>query len=117
MIKKISLPRISFTKPDLSKINLRKINWLTIMAIFSYLHVLVLIPLIFGRKSPFVQFHAQQGTILLFVWVLLSLSFYLPIVPWIFILYIAFSMVFGIVNVVTGKEKPLPLIGKLFKAD
>ena len=107
--------KIKFKAPDLSKINLRRINWLTILAVLSYLHVLVLIPLLFGRKSPFIQFHVHQGIVLLFVWVLFALSFYIPLLPWVFFIYLVIAVVLGINNVVRGRERPLPIIGRWVK--
>ena len=68
-LPKLNLPKIKFKAPDMSKLNLRKVNWLTISGILCYMHALVLIPLLFGRKSPFVLYHVRQGVALLFVWI------------------------------------------------
>jgi uncharacterized membrane protein len=83
------------------------------MAILAY--IIFFIPLITGdhKKSPFVKFHTNQGTILFFLEIVIT------IVATVTcgigsILYIA-ALVFwiiGIMNVVNGKMKPLPLIGK-----
>jgi len=110
---KISLPKIKLSKLDWSKINLRKVNTTTVLAILSYLYVLVLIPIIFGSKKPFIQYHTRQGMALLIVWVLFAFSFHLPLAPWIIALFIVVCIIVGIINVVTGHERPLPLIGKL----
>ena len=115
MVNKVILPKIKLKKLDISKINLRKINWITVLGILSYVHVLVLIPLIFGRKSSFVQFHVRQGIALLFVWILFSLSFYVLLLPWLFAAFLLYSIVMGIVSVATGKEKLVPVIGGLTK--
>lgn len=104
--------KVKFKAPDMSKINLRKVNWITVLGVLCYLHVLVLIPLLFGRKSPFVQFHVRQGIALLFVWVLLAESFHLPLFPWLFFIYLVVAMIIGIGNVVRGRERALPVIGK-----
>lgn len=105
-------------------------------AIFSYLSWLVLVPLLGAPKSKFARFHANQGLILAIVetiWYVASgilkgiLRFvisHLSAVPW--ILYNIVSLVFsligvfllvlailGIVNVVNGKAKELPIVGKL----
>ncbi len=110
-VKKI--PKIKIAKLDWSKLNLRKVNSMTILAILSYLYILVIIPIIFGSKKPFIQYHTRQGMALLIVWVLFAFSFYLPVAPWIFALFIVVCIIVGIINVVTGHERPLPLIGKL----
>lgn len=107
------IPKIK--TPDFSKINFRQFNWLTVFGILSYLQILALVPFFFGRKSPFVSFHARQGILLLFIWVLFLFSFFVPLLPWIFALYLVAAIVWGIVNVVMGRERELPLIGKLVK--
>lgn len=107
----VKLPKIKLKAPDLSKINLRKINWITVLGIMSYLHVFVLIPMIYAKKSPFVQFHARQGFALLFVWVLFAYSMLLPVIPWIFAWYLAVSIIGGIISVIKGQEKKLLWIG------
>lgn len=112
--KQINLPRIKLAKPDWSKINLRKFNWATVMAVFAYLHVLVFVSLIWNRKKAngFVAFHARQGFVLLFVWLLFAYSLYLPLIPWFFLLYLIVSIIGGIVSVVRGQEKELLFVGK-----
>lgn len=107
--------KYKFRAPDMSKINLRKVNWLTVLAVLSYLHALVLIPLLFGRKSPFVQFHVRQGMALLFVWVIFALSFHLYFFPWVFIIYLIVAIISGINNVARGRERVLPILGKYVK--
>lgn len=111
---KLNVPKINKEKIkkrlDWSKLNFRKLNWLTILALLSYLHILVVIPLIFGRKSQFVQFHVRQGLILLAFWILFQVSIFLPILPWFLALYILVSIVYGIISVVTGRRHHLLLI-------
>ena len=111
-LPKAGLPKLNFKVPDMSKLNLRKVNWITVSGILCYLHVLVIIPLLFNRKSAFVQFHARQGVALLFIWIILAESFRLPLLPWIFFIYLVDAIVLGIINVARGRERPVPLIGK-----
>ena len=108
---KIKLPNMK--KFDWSKWNFRRFNWLTIMSVMSYLYVLVFIPLIFGRKSGFAKYHARQGFLLLGLWILFGFTFFLPVLPWIFGIFIAVCIVWGIINVISGHERPLPWIGRL----
>ncbi len=35
-----------------------------LIAVFAYLNVLVLVPILAGRKSPFARYHAKQGLVL-----------------------------------------------------
>jgi len=100
------------------------------MAVVAY--ILFFIPLITGdhKKSPFVLFHTNQGTVLfissitlsivssIFVTILYQLhlrflagiiGLILPLVSiMIFVLFII-----GIVNAVNGRMKPLPVIGNI----
>ncbi len=111
-LSKIKMPKIKLKAPDLSKINLRKINWTTVMAVMAYLHILVFIPMYYGRKSSFVQFHARQGFVLLFVWVLFAYAMYLPVVPLFLAWYLIVSVLGGIISVLRGQERKLLFIGK-----
>jgi uncharacterized membrane protein len=108
------------------------------IAILAY--IIFFIPLLLGahKTSPFVKFHANQGTVLFLV--SLALSIILSIlsavitgiltatlafgallaflgiwgIVWIIIgLAILALVIFGIINAATGKTKKLPLIGGL----
>jgi len=86
------------------------------MAIVAY--ILFFIPLLTdAKKDSFVRYHVRQGFLVFLcavaVWIIggiLTWRFYgitnlLNLVVLVFV-------VLGIINVVNGKEKPLPLIGK-----
>lgn len=105
-----------------------------VMAIFSY--ILFFIPLLTGdyKTSPFVKYHANQGIILfiasaiwgviqgilsMFIWFLritLHYRVFPTAVMFVFgsLVWMAFAglVIYGIVNAVQGKCKPLPLIGR-----
>ncbi len=99
------------------KLNIRSWNWkkfsTALLAAMSYLFVLVIVSMVVGRKNEFIAFHAKQGVALLVVWVVGMFSFYFSILPWIFALIILIYVIIGIVNVVLGREKLLPVIGRL----
>jgi uncharacterized membrane protein len=98
-----------------------------VMGILCYLGILVLIPIFAAKDSKFVRFHANQGLILLLVevaygiatWlVTLIISIVSPrlgfmvgsllhLVNYAFLVL----MILGIINVVKGIEKELPIIG------
>ena len=89
------------------------------MAIIAYL--LFFVPLLTGdhKKSRFVMYHTNQGTVLFLFsvggWIVSSILM-LILIGFVlgFVVGIA-SLVFliiGIINVLNGKMKPLPLIGK-----
>ena len=89
------------------------------MAIVAYL--LFFVPLLTGdyKKSPFVKFHTNQGTVLFIFsvggWIISSILM-LILIGFILGLVVAIaSLVFfiiGIINVLNGRMTPLPLIGK-----
>jgi uncharacterized membrane protein len=81
---------------------------LKLWGILCYLGVLVLIPLLLKKDSEFVQFHAKQGLLILIGWIIAYF-------PFGFIFWFAsfvFSVI-GIVSVLQGEKKELPLIGEL----
>ena len=93
-----------------------------VMGVLSYLGILVLIPLLAARNSPFARFHCNQGIVLALAEVLagivLGIGRSLPLIGWIFrllgglasILWIVLAVI-GIVNAVNGRAKELPIIG------
>ena len=97
-----------------------------LMAILAY--ILFFIPLVTGdyKKSPFVLFHTNQGTVLFISAVVYSIAYiilsailaFIPFLGWALILLLGlFWFVFlvfcimGIINAANGKMKPLPVIG------
>lgn len=89
--------------------------------ILSYLSILVLIPLVVG-KTQFVKFHANQGLVLAIIEVvfgaLIGILARIPIVGIIvgivgglFELCCLIMAILGIVSVVNGETKDLPIIG------
>jgi uncharacterized membrane protein/predicted RNA-binding Zn-ribbon protein involved in translation (DUF1610 family) len=108
-----------------------------VMAILSY--IIFFIPLITGdhKKSPFVKFHVNQGTLLAIVAIAYSIisgilsavikvpysvwgvstGYYhtpgwLSTILWIISLGVFALCIYGIYNAATGKTKELPVIGK-----
>lgn len=91
----------------------------TLMAALSYVSILVLIPYLMAKNDPFVHYHIKQGLVLLVielaVYVLGMVIWMLyPILGIINLATLVLSIV-GIVNVVQGKEKELPLVGQFSK--
>lgn len=99
-----------------------------LMAVLSYLGILVLIPILAAKDSPFAKFHATQGLNLLIVsvaWSIVSgiigailgvigvtfLSVLWSIISWLVSIVIFLTMVVGIINAAQGKAKELPIIG------
>lgn len=99
-----------------------------LMAVLSYLGILVLVPILAAKDSPFAKFHATQGLNLLIVsvaWSIVSgiigailgaigvtfLSVLWSIITWLVSIVIFLTMVIGIINAAQGKAKELPIIG------
>ena len=99
-----------------------------VMAVLSYLGILVLVPIFGAKESRFARFHANQGLILcicsvvlwivmsVFSAVILAISWRLSIISsllWFLVsVCILVFAVLGIVNAAGGKAKELPIIGK-----
>lgn len=89
-----------------------------VMAAIGYLGILFLIPLLAKKDSPFAQYHAKQGMVLFFCEVILGFVGWIPVIGWRVIApigsLIAFILlIIGLVNALSGKTQPLPLIGGL----
>ncbi len=94
-----------------------------IIAILSYIGILVLVPILAANGSKFAKFHANQGLILLIIEFIsgiltsMSMLFIQPIGFFAFLLWLlAFSLsIIGIVNAASGNATELPLIGSSIK--
>lgn len=116
-----------YEQPD-SSIDYEDVRNDKVMAVLAYLGFLVLIPMLTAKESEFVRYHVRQGlrllvtelifyvgycilsfTILSISWHLYSIVKIIGIVRYLFPVLI----VIGIINVVTGKKKRLPVIGNI----
>lgn len=77
--------------------------------ILSYLGILWLVGLLAG-KTEFAKFHANQGFVL---WLASLVCGVVPFLGWACEVAVLVFMIMGIINVVNGEMKELPLIGKL----
>jgi len=110
-----------------------------VMGILSYLGFLVLVPFLTKKDSPFAQYHAKQGINLFIVEIayiilnailgaikftrteyILGIGYpvsyrpwFIGLFTWLLSLGILALVVIGILNVVNGRKKELPLIGKI----
>jgi uncharacterized membrane protein len=87
-----------------------------VIAALSYLGILVLVPLLVKKESPYCQFHAKQGLVLLIAWVIVGFVAVIPILGWIVSifgsLFLFVLFILGIVNALGGQAKELPVIGQ-----
>lgn len=92
----------------------------SMLAMLSYLSMLVVVPLISGQKDKFVRYHAKQGFVLLvfeFITVVVAviipfLGAFVATLAW--FIWLILSLV-GLWNVLRHKQAPLPIIGKYAK--
>ena len=87
-----------------------------LMGILSYIGVLCLIPLLTKKDNTFVFFHAKQGMVLFIAEVITALIAAIPLLGWVVapiisIIWLILAII-GIVNVLDGKQKELPILGK-----
>lgn len=104
----------SVAEPAASEIDPEDVSSNKLMGILAYLGILVFIPLLAAKNSKFARFHVNQGLILLICsvvsWFVGRLS---PTVAWVLNAVIFVLAIIGIVNVVKGVTKKLPLIGNI----
>lgn len=96
-----------------------------LVAVLSYLHILVLVPLLAMKESPFTQYHAKLGLNLL-LWhlaaeiiggIVTSVLGWIPVVGWLISLLFGLLNlalwainVFGIVSAAQGKARELEIL-------
>lgn len=119
----------SYTNPESIPYSHQDIQENKITALLSYLGILVIIPVLLRKKSPYVNFHANQGLVLFiaefFFTVILQglrwlgnlnilLSGFLLAASALRILQILFFCfsVMGIIQICCDQAKPLPIIGR-----
>lgn len=91
----------------------------TLMAILSYVSILVIIPILTARDDAFVKFHIQQGLVTfslsVALWVIGTTFFFIWWAVNIVNLGVLVLAIIGIVNAINGKEQELPIVGKYGK--
>jgi len=81
------------------------------IALLSYLWLLCLVPLLLKPKSDFCKFHAKQGLVMCIAW----LFVWIPFIGWLLWIALIGLSIWGIINVVSGQSKELPIVGNLAK--
>lgn len=115
-------------KPEALEVDAEDAEENKVSGILAYLGILVLVPLLTAKDSPFAKYHANQGLVLfiglIIAFILMGILSNLPgigwLLGWLYIpLYLVMLgyMVLGILNAANGKCVPLPFIGgiKLLK--
>ncbi len=94
----------------------KKPDGINALAILSYIGILFLIPLLAAKEDEFAQYHAKQGMVL-FIFSLAGIFIgVIPILGWVLapfiFLFIVILAILGIINVLKGEKKEIPVIGK-----
>lgn len=84
-----------------------------LIAIMSYLSVLLFFPLNFFKKDEFAHYHAKQGVVMFILAIAIVFTFWIPVAGWVFLLAYLVIWFTGIINVLTGKCEPVPVVGKI----
>ena len=86
------------------------------MTILAYIGILVIIPILAVKDSPYTRYHCNQGLILLICGVIAGVIGAIPVLGWILggilglVVFVLF--VLGLLNAINGRAKELPVIGK-----
>lgn len=79
-------------------------------AIFSYIYILFLIPLLAKRNSKFCQFHAKQGLVLFVIDIVASLFAWVPLFGQLLMIALAIVSIIGIIKVLNGEYWKIPYV-------
>jgi len=91
-----------------------------LFAFLAYLLGIIgfLIVLLAKKDNKFAMYHAKQSLVLFIAWVIVSVvGTIIPFIGWFIImpigsLVLIIFWILGMINALTGKEKPLPFIGQ-----
>ena len=93
---------------------IKKGRWL---AWLSYFGLLMIIPAVIYKDNPFVVYHVKQGLVLAMLNVLLAFLLIVlqtdKTIDLLANIFTMFLMITGILNAISGKMKPLPVIGEI----
>jgi uncharacterized membrane protein len=127
------LSKLTDTADTTAQFDPKDIEQNKVMAVLSYLGILLLVPLLAAKGSRFARFHAGQGLNLLIAligWTIMhnvlmailraillhgaTWRLYSLIGTILSLVYIVFTVlaIIGIINALNGKAKELPLVGR-----
>ena len=88
-----------------------------LISVLCYFGILFLIPYLVKQDSPFVKFHSNQGLVLFILGLIVGVVSKIPFIGWVIGavcgVFIFVCFILGIVNVLSGNMKQLPLIGSI----
>jgi len=83
-----------------------------VLAALSYLWILSIVMLLVKKESPYVQFHAKQGLILLIASVIFTI---IPVLGWFLDIVVVVFVIIGAIQALSGKAYELPGVASLAK--
>jgi len=88
-----------------------------LISILCYFGILFLVPYLTKPESHFVKFHSNQGLVLFIFSLIVGVASRIPFLGWIIGaicgVFIFVCFILGIVNVLNGEMKELPVIGQI----
>ncbi len=91
---------------------------MAIVAYITYIGLIIAFVSINDKKNTYISYHIRQSLGLCLTSIALMIINVLPILGWIvsFLggIFILVLWIIGLVNAIGGKEKPVPVLGKLF---
>jgi uncharacterized membrane protein len=84
-------------------------------AVLSYLGILIIVPLLSedAKKSPFAQFHLNQGLVLLIAGAVGGFVFWIPFIGWAAAIFFFVIWLMGIIGAAQGQMNKVPLLGDI----
>ena len=105
-------PETQTKKSDQSEFASEDVEQNKYVAVFSYLSILVLIPLLLKRDSAFCQKHAKQGLVWLAFLLVTSFCYFIPFLNILYALVVIVVTITCFVKTLQGKYWPIPLISQ-----
>ena len=107
------------TSPASEKIPVTTFKKNTLMAILAYISVFIIIPYLMAKDDEFVKFHIKQGLVLVVIGLIawfagMMLWGLYPLLMLVNVATLVLSII-GIINVLQGNKKELPLVGQFAK--
>lgn len=88
-----------------------------VLAVVSYLWILLIIPMVWRKKSDQLLTHVYSGIVLFFIWSLIIFIFKIPfagiLIGILLMLACLVFTVWGIYDAVTGRDSKIPGIEKI----
>jgi uncharacterized membrane protein len=84
-----------------------------VFAAIAYLGILCLVPLLAKKDSPFAQFHAKQGLVLLVIQIVGWVIFWIPVIGWILLIVVYAVALVGLIQALMGKYWKIPGVANI----